>query len=206
MRSALMAMVFASAVLAPAVSHADPVYVGQILQIHGQNSPISGGGPFLVDLSDSLEDFLSFCLEFNVPLGNEEDLIIDKMSKSAQGPGAPDPISTRTAFWYWRFRLGDPAYPGYFVQWMIWCEEDEYDCSAIPTIAQNMRNATTVALMQSYGWDPNSTGPVGVLTLKDMQGIDRQDVLYVNPEPGSLVLMASGILAVGMRLRRRWRQ
>lgn len=204
MRSALVAAVMLATVVAlPATAKADTVYVGQLLQAHSQNSPISGGGPFLIDLSDSVEDFLSFCLEFNVPLGFDEDLTIAKLSTAAQGPGLPDPISTRTAFWYWRFRMGDPTYAGYYVQWMIWCEEGEYDCTAIPTIAQNLRNATTNTLMQSFGWDPNSTNGVGVMTLKDALSFDRQDVLYLNPEPGSLILLGSGMLAVGMRLRRR---
>lgn len=201
MRRVAIVLVLAAAFALPSTARATTIGVGQVLQIHSLGSN-TGAGPFLADLPGNMPDFITFCLELTAPLAYDVDLVVVNISGSTQGPDAPHAISSRSAFWYWRYLEGDTNYPGSYVQWAIWAEEGYLQWSAIPSGAKLMADNTTNALMISYGWNPNSLNWVEVLTL-EYDGLPQQDILHANPEPGSMILLGSGLSAAAWRLRRR---
>jgi hypothetical protein len=134
MRTSIAVAFFTGILLAPSAARADALVPGQIVQLHTYSPSVTGGGPMWLDVGNALLNFLTFCLESGIPETRDVDLKVNAIKTETSGFVPNDPISPRTAFWYWRFRSGDPTYSGTLVQWMIWCEEGETDCTARPSI------------------------------------------------------------------------
>lgn len=212
MRTSLVTALLGFGLLLGGNASADPVAVGDIVQLrltNGDGSTIarfSNGGPFRMDLPGTASDFLTFCLEADEYFTPGENLLVGAISTQAQAGGintnSGDPISGMTAFLYSRFRAGDAAYSnGALLQEAIWYLEGE-------RTTRGAAAASLISLAQSdmaaLDWGMNYLGNVRVANL--YRGANyatfAQDMLVTTsvPEPATLLLMGLGLL-IGTRGR-----
>jgi hypothetical protein len=182
----------------------------------------TNGGEFKADIQSNGigTDFLTFCLERNEYFSYGELLRVDTISTSAVaggvggGVGTPpaDPLDPRTAYLYYLFSTG--ALPGYdylpetgparvadanSLQNLIWYLEAE----GIAAPATGSQGAAWLILANANAG--TSLWGVQVLNLVHASNGSRsQDQLYYPvPEPGTLLLLGSGILGVALLSRKR---
>jgi hypothetical protein len=158
--------------------------------------------------------FETFCLETNEHISPPETVnavIGTAAVNGGVGGGNPDPISLGTAFLYSQFATGmllgydytaaGRATSADLLQKAIWCLEGEGNCGTnqFLTLAYSQFGGQSAA-------QADSNGAYGVFVLNTTSipnGTNRQDMLvYVTPEPGTMLLLGSGLLAFPLSRRR----
>jgi len=178
----------------------------------------TGGGEFVLTVN-GVDSLITFCIQrtqfidftstFRV-VGVNTYAATESTATGGDGTGH-DPLLPQTAFLFTAFTnhtLTGYNYGGGAaevssannLQLAIWMFEDE--------LAMDANNPFVIAAntaVNSGAW--SGLGDVRALNLVyDRTGVEAQDQLaIVNPEPGSLVLLGTGLAGAAMRLRRRWK-
>lgn len=172
-----------------------------------EKAPFAGDhGPFIATstsgfngLTNPMGQFLTFCLEKNVPFvpGGLHNAAI---STKTGGNGQEDPISTQTAYLYYNFRMGTLAgytagnlADGLALQEAIWALENEMNAPA-----PGVNKFYDLALKSNW----TDIGMVRVLQIGNPDGSCGQDQLTLVPLP-TAAWMGLATLGVAAGLRRR---
>jgi len=212
---AVALMLIASAVSRPVL--ADTIHVGDTITLNwGQPTHnLSGGGPFLLTDITTGDSFLSFCLEKNEYFTPGQNLKVSTISDAAVSGGVrggnPDPISQETAWLYLHFREGDLwtitgtslATDIFNLQDAIWMLEQELDKSNSNPFIQFLANHPTITSPSDLNYvaviNPVTYNPNGSIATYNQSQLSLRPV----PEPGSLALLATGILGLGFCFKRK---
>jgi hypothetical protein len=205
-------------------SWADNFKAGDVVKLYSQGGENSGG-PFRMDNDNSGDSIDTFCLERNEYFYTNTPYTISSISDSAErgglgngglGEGNPDPISKKTAFLYYHFRIGDlTTFVSSFdyspsakssLQAAIWFLEDE---GLVNVINNNLRDALLRVDIGSWETD----GKVMVANIVDTKysptispnNYYRQSQLVLVPEPATMILLGFGLLGLAGIGRRRFK-
>jgi hypothetical protein len=227
MRNAnVLALVLSVLLLAPIAAHADSIGAGDLVTF--TNRPGSPGGEFGLTAfntpgGSAVDAFITFCLQKTEYIDFSSTFVVGGISNYAVtdpaekggGVGGQDQISPETAWLYTQFRtqnygaLSGIGYDGTatwanLLQNAIWYFEDELTASeklgqaSNPFIgaakAAGWTDIGNVRVLNLFRYDPNQPGGLGS---------EAQDQLVLVPEPSTLVLLGSGVLALCVRRRRK---
>jgi hypothetical protein len=193
--------------------------VGTKVQLSDGTYGTTNGGEFWIKSQSALfSDFISFCIEKNEYIDYSSSFTIESISDSAveggQGGGNPDPLSGAAAWLYYHYIRGDLGYQysndlANAVQIAIWALEGEYAPSSLSGLALALYNDA----LYHGSWTGENGYAVRVMNLMWPGGskwtyAQSQLCLVYVPEPGTLMLLGLGLLAVGVagnRMRHRKR-
>lgn len=192
--------------LSSSPAHAYPISVGQVITL--QNGPGNDpGGEFIINDLSGNTIHNTFCLETNEYISFGTQYRVADISTEARAGGfggtKPDPLSLETAYLFYNFYVGTLSEYAYSnapttefsnraasataLQKAIWHFEGEQYA------AENYYTTLASAAVNSGSW--SDLGPVRVINLQTLSGQNAQDQLTVVPEPASMLLMGSGLLA-----------
>jgi len=172
------------------------------------------------DIGNYDPSFQSFCVEYTeyISIGSTYNFTMsDRAIQGGVGPQG-DPISVGTAWLYYQFARGILAGYDYnaptsnrddiagALQATLWWLENERPDPGAGNAFRNLvlaqfSNDSTLAKD-----DNNGQYPVAVLNLSDASGNPKQDQLVLVPEPATMFLLGSGLVGVGVYVRRRFKK
>ena len=209
----LGALVFSILFLIPAGARADTIEAGDFVRF--TDRPGSPGGEFLLSVYDTpggskVDQFITFCVQMTEFMDFTNVFSVGGITDHTDDQPAGDPLDQRTAYLYTQFRsgslsgynygingAGDPTSAN-LLQNAIWYFEQE-------NVGNQSSNPFVMAAnnaVNSGQW--SGLGNVRVLNLYYENGGHAQDQLSLVPvpEPSSLVLLGSGVLALCFRRRK----
>ena len=222
-----MVAVVAAAFAVPQAAVAEVIAVGDQIRIYDGPGG-NGGGEFYADVTPlnnpaaaSPYDFITFCLQLNENISYGQTNFVGGVSTQTNDG---DALSAATAYLYTQFRNGTLASYDFSgatraasataLQLAIWYLENEVYLDG-STFRNSVTNGSLgssalaqafIAAGQGSGW--TTTGGVKVLNLygtyaNDVYSVNRQDLLTVVPEPGTLALLGLGLMGLGLSRRRK---
>jgi len=222
------ALVVLPLIFVASTAHADIVRVGDFVKFTDRAG--SPGGEFGLTVSgtpggSAIDSFVTFCLQKTEFIDFTSTFIVGSINPytltdpdDKGGVGGQDPISAKTAWLYKQFRssgygaLGALGYNGTAssanaLQNAFWFFEDELTNAEKASLAGNSLFNSFVAAADGSG--ATRIGNVSALNLYKYDarkpgsiGGEAQDQLTIVPEPSSLTLLGTGVLALFVHRRR----
>ena len=233
MRRFAFLLVLAALLLRPSVAAADSIVLADWTSGDFANNAAGGGGPFQASTTGTLLgdiDFITMCIEFNehFSYGTPYTFTLsDSATNGGVGGGNPDPLSDATKWLYYQAVTGGytsfyaiatglapNANVGASFQYAVWYLEQEQTAAQIGGVTSSGYLLANYALAnQNWGSLSAAGNRVFAMNLTDVNGSPVQDQLAYRfestvtqqavPEPGSLLLVGSGLIAVYRRRSRK---
>jgi hypothetical protein len=232
-RRVAVVLALTSVLCIPIVAHADTVTLNDYASSgrFGDNAA-GGGGPFLATTHGSLLgniSFLTFCIEYNEHFsygGTYNFTLSDAATNGGVGGPHPDPVSDATKWLYYEALFGGytgwytavtgtalgsgtPTNVGANIQEAIWWLEEERTAAEIGGTGSASYKIAQYALANNMWSSLYAQGNrVFAMNLTTLAGGNAQDQLAYElvPEPGTILLLGSGVMGLVGAMRRRQRR